>query len=91
MLFRSQNTRCFMEYFNVIAGTSGAFNLFTTNDGGYTIVLRYEDALSGNKVLDFNIATTAPDDHIVFRIENAGDSHPYYRKFLRGLIVCCDW
>lgn len=86
-----QNTRCFMEYFNVIGETSGAFNLFTTNDGGYTIVLRYEDALSGNKVLDFNIATTAPDDHIVFRIENAGDSYPYYRKFLRGLIVCCDW
>lgn len=74
-----------MECFNVIGETSGAFNLFTTNDGGYTIVLRYEDALSGNKVLDFNIATTAPDDHIVLRIENAGDSYPYYRKFLRGV------
>lgn len=86
-----QNTRCFMECFNVIGETSGAFNLFTTNDGGYTIVLRYEDALSGNKVLDFNIAMTAPDDHIVFRIENAGDYYPYYRKFLRGLVVCCDW
>lgn len=86
-----KNTRCYFEYFNIQGGTSGSFSLFTTNDGGYTITLRYDDALAGNKVLNFNTSSSAPDDHLVFRIENTGDNYAFYRKFLRGLICCCDW
>lgn len=86
-----KNTRCYMEYFNIQGGTSGSFSLFTSNDGGYSIVLRYNDALSGNKVLDFNTSTGDPESYLVFRIENTGDNYAYYRKFLRGGVYCCDW
>lgn len=87
-----KNVRGYLEYFNIFGNTNGVFSIFSTNDAGYSIVLRYNDALAGNKVLDFNTsAGSNVDDTIVFRIENTGDTTPYYRKFLRGLLVCCDW
>lgn len=87
-----KNVRGYLEYFNIFGNTNGVFSIFSTNDAGYSIVLRYDDALAGNKVLDFNTsAGSSVDDTIVIRIENTGDTTPYYRKFLRGLLVCCDW
>ena len=86
-----KNVRGHMEYFNIIGGTSGAFSIFSTNDAGYTVTLRYNEALRGNKVLDFNVTTGVPDDTLIFRVENTGDSISVYRKFLRGLLVCCEW
>ncbi|HEY2455235.1 MAG TPA: hypothetical protein VGI71_21970 [Scandinavium sp.] len=87
-----KNIRGYLECFNIIGGTVGTFSLFSTNDSGYTITLRYNDALSGNKVLDFNTSAGINyDDTIVLRIENTGDSTVNYRKFIRGLLVCCDW
>lgn len=87
------NVRCIMESFNVIGSTNGNFSLYTTDDCGYTITLRYVDAVSGNKVLDFNteIPKASAKETLILRQENSGDTYPYYRKFLRGLIVCCDW
>lgn len=86
-----KHVRCYLEYFNIIGGTSGSFSLFTTNDNGYNIILRYNDALSGNKVLDFDATPNAPEETLIFRIENSGDTTPAYRKFLRGLVVVNDW
>ena len=87
-----KNVRGYLEYFNIFSGTSGVFSVFSTNDAGYTITLRYNDGLSGNKVLDFNTTAGANvNDTLAFRIENTGDVTTYYRKFLRGLLVCCDW
>lgn len=86
-----KNVRGYMEYFNIFSSTSGTFSIFSTNDAGYTVTLRYNDALSGNKVLDFNVTPGVPDDTLIFRVENSGDSTTVYRKFLRGLLVCCEW
>lgn len=88
-----KNQRCIMEAFNVIGSFNGVFRLLTSNDGGYTPVLRYEDSLTANKVLDFNnkLSDAYTNDTLIFRIENTGDTSTLYRKFLRGIVICCDW
>lgn len=87
-----KNVRCSLEYFNISGTTAGTFSLFGTNDAGYTISLKYNDAITGNSVLDFNVNSASfYDETIIFRVENNGDVSNYYRKFLRGLIVCSDW
>lgn len=88
-----KNQRIVLECFNISGSTNGTFSMFTTDDGGYKITLRYNSGISGNQVLDFNntLDDSAKNEWIIFRIENPGDVTTLYRKFLRGLIVCCDW
>lgn len=88
-----KNQRILLEYFNIAGTTNGSFNLYSTNDAGYTISLRYADGLSGNKILDFSnvMPDASVNDWLIFRILNTGDTSVVYRKFLRGLVVCADW
>lgn len=88
-----KNQRIVLECFNISGSTNGTFSMFTTDDGGYKITLRYNAGISGNQVFDFNntLDDSAKNEWIIFRIENPGDVTTLYRKFLRGLIVCCDW
>ena len=88
-----KNIRCVMECYNIIGTNSGTFSVLSTNDGGYTIVLRYNEGVSGNQVMDFNSAmpTGIGKDWLILRYQNAGDTSTLYRKFFRGLIVCSDW
>lgn len=80
-----------LEAFDIINPLRGTFSVFTTDDGGYNITKRFEAGLSGNTTLNFNVKTFSPNDHLVFQIQNDGDTTSVYRKFLRGLIVCSDW
>lgn len=85
------HVRFFMEYFNTTGTTSGVFSIFSTDDSGYTIKLEYSDALSGNKTLDFDVASAFQGNTLALRIENNGDTSAHPRKFIRGLIVSADW
>lgn len=85
------HVRFFMEYFNTTGTTSGVFSVFSTDDSGYTVKLEYADSLSGNKTLDFDVASSTPSNTLALRIENTGDISVRPRKFVRGLIVSADW
>ena len=73
--------------------TNGAFALYSTTDGGYTINLLYQNGVGSGavSVADFATTTTTPDATLIFRVDNPGDTSTVYRKFIRGLVVCSDW
>ncbi len=72
--------------------TSGTFSLYSTSDGGYTISLMYNAGVGSGGVVSGDFAVTSkPDETIIFRLDNPGDTSERYRKFIRGLVVLSDW
>lgn len=86
-----ENTNIHLEYVDIVGTGQTSIRINTTPDDGYTKSIRYEVVQNSNAVIKNNIKTTAPNDSLLFEIENATNANSYYRQILRGLIVCSNW
>ena len=86
-----ENTNIHLEYADIVGSGQTTVRINTTPDDGYKKSLRYETVSNGGAVIKTNIKMTAPNDSLLFEIENATNANSYYRQFLRGLIVCTSW
>ncbi|MDE9566247.1 hypothetical protein KKI93_19935 [Xenorhabdus bovienii] len=80
-----------LMFYNKLSPNS-TLSIYGAYDNGHTMRLLYIAGLMPNK-LTFTADIAAHDENemLIFRIENPDDNYPYFRTFIRGLIVCSDW
>lgn len=85
------NLLAFGEYNTTLANLNGNFTLFGSYDGGYTILQRGNQAVSGSSALIEQYVTTPnPNERLCIGTSATIDS-ALYRRFWKGLIVSTDW
>lgn len=85
------NIRCVMQYLSPTLVPIGKLSLVTTPDGGYTISTINEVELNRTTRINFNAKVTATDSTIGISVTNHEADATFYRRFLMGIIICCDW
>lgn len=79
------------EYNTTLSNLNGTVRLMGSYDGGYSVIDRGAQVVSGNyAVLDMTISTPNKNERLCIRTEAAIDSN-LYRRFISGLIVSTDW
>ncbi|MCE1461568.1 phage tail fiber protein [Enterobacter roggenkampii] len=85
----------FENYGPALTGPA-SFNVYSTNDGGYTETIRYNTGVTAGTPFRFSSLMTNSYDGIgedaVFDITvTGGDAHANYRRFVYGLFVSTNW
>lgn len=85
------NLLMYGEYNTILGNLNGTVNLMGSYDGGYSLLDRGSQNVSGNSAgIDMSITTTNKNERLCIRTSTPIDSN-YYRRFIKGLIVSTDW
>lgn len=88
--FRS-NVVLYGEYNTTLTNVNGTIGISGTYDGGYSIVDRASQNVTGNSVLvELHATTTNKNETVCIKTTAAIDSN-LYRRFFKGVLIVTDW